>query len=344
MDFGWRSTQLKTFQGEVISVPNYMMANNVIVNETCVEDRVKKDSYKVRKRIIVHPDHDPGWVRLLLVDAIMMTKPVSDSVEFTNPFVLLIDYNERGAEFVLSFNTEREKAWTQSSDVLMNVYRVLTDAGVRVSAGTMHTLLEAESGLTSKGGCADSIKSEVDCGLRKFGSVEYFSNKATYPDHITNRQLILSCELFESLSGSGVDLLVQSATRMNFEIGRRIINVNEHSPGVYIIRNGAVGVYYQDAELAVVSAGHVFGEMSALTVDALSSCVVMAKTNLTVLFLSSDIVNKVMQSHPLLKESWLALVKRRNKMNRDMLMKISKKVDAEQYSSFSTFIARFFVL
>jgi small-conductance mechanosensitive channel len=299
-EYRWRSIKLRTFSGETVYIPNHTLSSAGITNVTNMREE-NTNNYNGSIKISVNPDHDPGWIKSLLMDALHATTPLHDADEFDMKFVFLTGYNEKGAQFLLVFNTSRLLLYGQITEILINIYRKFADAGVRLTTGEIRSILPEEQhfSLNVKQGDQNEKQS-----MRKFDSTLKFRADKTYYDQIPNEVVIQRSLLFKNIEQDAVAALAKILKRRHFNAQEDIIKHDEFSGGIHLIRTGAVDIFdHTNHKVAQLQTGNVFGEISIVNKQA-SPHRVTARTHVTTLFFSAEKLEEhIFTIFPDIKES-----------------------------------------
>ena len=321
-EYRWRTLKLRTFPGETVILPNHMFANTSVKNLTNIHNN-KPSSFNGSVKISVNPDHDPGWIKSLLMDALHATTPLHDAEEFKVKIVFLLEYNEKGTKFLIIFDTTRLTLFGQRSEVLINIYQKFADAGVRLTAGELRSLLPTEQHFSLN---ITKDNNNPNQAMKKFDTSLKFRPDTTYFDQIPNEIVIQRCDLFKNISKEAVRCLTNILERRHFDDHVDIIKPNEFSGGIHLIRSGTVGISdNKDNPVAQLKTGHVFGEMCVIKKKS-SSHRVYTLTHTTTLFFSAERLEKeIFNSFPELKHQLEIEIINRDKINTELKSKYAKK-------------------
>ncbi|MGB2953931.1 MAG: cyclic nucleotide-binding domain-containing protein [Gaiellaceae bacterium] len=103
--------------------------------------------------------------------------------------------------------------------------------------------------------------------------------------------------LFSDLELSELDSLLAALEEVSYHEGEWVLRRGQLNVGVHVIVDGEVGVLLDDEELAVLSKGSFFGEISAL-LDEPTVANVIARTPLRCLFVPADGVEGFLLANP----------------------------------------------
>jgi CRP-like cAMP-binding protein len=103
--------------------------------------------------------------------------------------------------------------------------------------------------------------------------------------------------LFADLEREQLDALLATLDEISYNEGEWVLRRGLSDVGLHVIVDGEVGVLLDDEELAVLSKGSFFGEISAL-LDEPTVADVIARTPLRCLFVPADQVESFLLANP----------------------------------------------
>jgi len=103
--------------------------------------------------------------------------------------------------------------------------------------------------------------------------------------------------LFNDLSQPELELLLPNLEEASFGEGSWVVRRGQMDPGLYIIVDGEVSVVLEGEELAALTAGSFFGEISAL-IDEPVVADVIARTPLRCLYVAPGEVEDFLLANP----------------------------------------------
>jgi len=103
--------------------------------------------------------------------------------------------------------------------------------------------------------------------------------------------------LFHDLGQAELDTILSTLSEVAFGEGEWVLRRGQTDVGLYVIVDGEVGVLLNDEELAVLSKGSFFGEISAL-LDEPTVADVLPRTPLRRLFVPADQVEGFLEANP----------------------------------------------
>lgn len=139
--------------------------------------------------------------------------------------------------------------------------------------------------------------------------------------------------LFEGLAGDAVASLARCTRRLYFDAGERLVEEGEPGDSLFIIDRGSVVVTKAsdsaasaNLELAVLSAGSFFGEMSLLTGEP-RSATVQAEGGCEVLLLCKEDLAPMLEGDPTMAEVLCRAVAERNQATEDAVARRRARLD-----------------
>ena len=103
--------------------------------------------------------------------------------------------------------------------------------------------------------------------------------------------------LFADLGKGQLAELVAEMAEVSYDEGQWVLRRGDMVAGMHIIVEGEAGVVIDERELATLSKGSFFGEISALLGEPAAADIV-ARTRLTCLVVPSDAVESFLLAHP----------------------------------------------
>ena len=177
----------------------------------------------------------------------------------------------------------------------------------------------------------DNFMSRVWYATRRNGFTIPFPIRTVYhrrmpprPQEDTERTIhdtLAQLPLFNELSPAELDDLTEGASLLEFGVGDTIVREGQSGGSMYFIRSGTVVVRRKRGErsqrnLAELSGGAYFGEMSLLTGEPRSASVV-AKTDTIALMIPKAALSPLLEARPELVERFAKLVEERRKVHDD---------------------------
>jgi CRP/FNR family transcriptional regulator, cyclic AMP receptor protein len=103
--------------------------------------------------------------------------------------------------------------------------------------------------------------------------------------------------LFADLARDELEALLDRLDEVSFDEGHWILRRGDEDVGLHVIVDGEVGVVLEEEEIAVLSKGSFFGEISALLHEPTVADIV-ARTNVRCLFVPDEQVEEFLLASP----------------------------------------------
>ncbi len=113
--------------------------------------------------------------------------------------------------------------------------------------------------------------------------------------------LLQEIEWLKDLDKEAFDLVVDNFQNKVFSVAAKVVKEGAKADGFFVIVRGQVKVTMQDKVIAILGPGNVVGEMAALT-NSKRNATVTAESPLTVLWMSSQRLNKIINKTPELED------------------------------------------
>ena len=257
----WRSTILKTSNGEKIILPNSHIAQSIITNYS-VEDDHCFESSMMTYSIFVHPDHDPEYVKRLIQSALDKSQAPYGFPPIKQRQVFFHGLNEKGIEFLIRFNCFKSKTIIYKDIVLHNIHKNLKIAGIRTTAGTLFAHIDPDIGFKA----LQHTQLEDDDYVQDIDDV---MDQNLYHEKLKNEVFLNKVAILNRLPQEVIIDLAKQVNRVVYPKGSQIIKQGEHGSSMFIIVEGAV-IIEIESENKIVEVGRlgnadIFGEMSLLT-------------------------------------------------------------------------------
>lgn len=152
------------------------------------------------------------------------------------------------------------------------------------------------------------------------------------------RGVLRTIELFTPLSDDEIENLARDAVLHEFAKGERVVHQGDDGDTLCIIRHGRARVTLgeipgAEKEVAVLEAGHCFGEMALLTGEPRAANV-DAIEDLELIMIYKTAVEPILRARPILAEAFAVLVSERQGMLRNMEEETAaERLAAEQGNS-----------
>jgi CRP-like cAMP-binding protein len=122
------------------------------------------------------------------------------------------------------------------------------------------------------------------------------TGELTFGD-VALRESVARLALFADLDSHELDSVLRSMTEAMYDEGEWVIRRGHSSVGLHVIVDGVAGVVIEHDELATLSKGSFFGEISAL-LDEPTTADVVARTPLRCLVVAPEDAEGFLMAHP----------------------------------------------
>jgi small-conductance mechanosensitive channel/CRP-like cAMP-binding protein len=271
----WRSTILRTVDGDIAHIPNSQMLTGEVYNYSRPSLRHRR-----HMKVSFHYRHPPNLVRQVLADAVretpgVLSEPAADA--------LVLDFSESGVLYEVRFWIE---AFARKSDIEGEVHSRIWYAAQRAglefpfATRTVHLITENEE-------------------------------KEDQDERAARLRAVSQVDLFQPLSPDERERLASSMKRVSFAAGEQILRQGDPGDSLYIIAAGQVRVSLQelagDHPIATLGQGDFFGEMSLMT-GAPRSAACRAMTDVVIYVIDRSIARDVVSSRPAMAEEMSAIL------------------------------------
>lgn len=273
IEINWRATRIITLSQIEITIPNGLAAKSPVFNYSRPSDLVRQDV-----KVVVPFSISPDRARALMLQAVRHTPEVLETPE---PFVVTVDYDERGIIYeVRYFITRFDQRDLISSDVRERIWYALGREGhsIPVPARRVELIQSADAQT------ADS-RSSVDFRYR----------------------LLARLELFAGLSQQQLHKLAEHTRHQAYGHEELIVKQGDRSSEMYVVERGQVRIEakidgaLEPHVISVLGRGEFFGEMSMLTGEARAASVIAVEET-EVLVLERERFAPLLESNPKLAE------------------------------------------
>jgi small-conductance mechanosensitive channel/CRP-like cAMP-binding protein len=236
LDSNWRSTRILTRDDDVLYIPNSSMNRTTIVNLSAPTPK-----HRCRRKIGVEYGAPPNKVRSVLT---AMMSHVDGVMKDPAPDVYVVDYADFAVTYELRFWIEDHAQRTRiESDVMRAAWYHLKRNGISIPFPIREVYL--------KRGQAERKPEQLIALLRKV-------------------------DILESLEEKDLRMLADDLTSELYAKGEVVFRQGDAGTTFYIVKSGGVSVVHRsddgiETEVAQLTPGMYFGEMSLLTGDPRSS-------------------------------------------------------------------------
>lgn len=268
----WRGTRLRTFNNNIVIVPNSMLA---------------------RERVEVYPRNNLN-ARVLQVGVDYNIAPaeviaiLTQAVENVHGVAQELKAFARLAAFADSTITYEIKYWMRDYS-----QRDTIDANVRKAV--WYALR----------------RNNVPIPYPIRSVLRYVPPQTrAHPDHEEILQRISGVDIFEPLSHDARALIADAARVHVYSAGETIIRFGTEGNSMFIVHQGSVSIQVNDKEVARLNAEDFFGEMALLTGETRTADVV-ALGDVVIIEIAKDALQPVLHDHPDLASAISAIVMER---------------------------------
>ncbi len=273
----WRYTALETRSWETILVPNSMLMKGQVV----VFGRRQGQPERVRRQIDFHVDfRTPPTDVLAVVRREVTQDPVPNMATEPAPQVLFLSVSDSYAVYCVRYWLEDLAIDDPTdSEVRVRVYFALLRAGLSLSIP------------------AQTLFVTADTDERR--------DRKQREEHARRLAALARVDLLESLGPEERAGLADQLRHTPFARGEAVTHEGDHDEGLYILVRGDAGVRIGrgDAarDVARLSAGQFFGEMSLMTGEPRSATIV-ALTDLDCYLLDKQAFRELLRARPALAD------------------------------------------
>jgi small-conductance mechanosensitive channel/CRP-like cAMP-binding protein len=264
----WRVTSLVTKNGDLLLVPNGLVARAVLTN-------LSRPTTAHRQWIFLrmHFRHPPAHVREVVLEAV---RAVANIRVDPAPDCLLWEFKEDSVTYAIRF-------WIDDflhddpldAEVRSLVWYALHRAGMEIPFPS-HNIHVTEM-------TEDRVQRKLD------------------EDYAKRVDALSRVDVFRALDAEKIDRLARRLRLAPFGPGEVILRQGEPGDSLYVVRSGEVAVrvamHGVQRDVATLSAGQFFGEMSLMTGESRSATIV-AKTDVQCYVVSKDAFQEILESKP----------------------------------------------
>jgi small-conductance mechanosensitive channel/CRP-like cAMP-binding protein len=294
-EINWRSTRLCTNDDIYLDIPNNEMVSHTIVNL-----HYPTEVHAMRIRVGVEYKNPPNRVK----DALMRAAQSANNVLANPPVrIFLVDFADFAVIYEIKFYMGNHARINEINDaVRTNVWYELKRQGITIPFPIRTLHLER----------------------RAVRSVQEEQQEA--------RAILRDEALFECLSNSQIDSLVEQSRVSHFGRGERVIREGAEGDSMFVLLRGAAEVSISrngtSIPVATLNAGDCFGEMSLLTGER-RTATVRAETDCQVMEISKPVMAEVLRDSPDCLERLSELLARRKMENEGVLKEAASQTQNE---------------
>ncbi|MFZ5722862.1 MAG: mechanosensitive ion channel family protein [Pseudomonadota bacterium] len=271
---GWRSTALRTRNGEIVVLPNgLLMKNRFLVLGRAVHGRPQW-----RRWIWFDSPNDvpPGQV-ISTVRTCLQSAAIANVSDNPPPDCLLMGFNNGVCQYAVRYwLTDLWKDDPTDSDVRQHIIAALRRSGIPLALPQYR--------------------------LRTVAEGEAFERAKRQRDHARRLDVLRSADLFLSLTADEVDTLADSLVYAPYAAGDVVTRQGDVAHWLYLVNSGEADVFIENPDgtrrlVSTLHSGSFFGEMALLTGEPRRATVV-ARTNLECYRLDKQAFADLMQARP----------------------------------------------
>ena len=263
MEINWRSTRLRTNDGIYLDIPNYTIARGTIINL-----HYPTQIHAMRLRVGVEYDVPPNRVK----DALYRAASSAEGVVSNPPTrVFVVDFADSAVIYEIKFSMGDHRAYNEICDAIRtNIWYEFKRQHITIPfpIRTLH----------------------VQRSQKRIGEGQE-----------TARAILRSEPLFECMTDSQLDNVLQHAQIHHYGRGERLIREGDLGDSMFVMLRGTASVSVAKngtgIRVGVMRQGDCFGEMSLLTGE-LRSATVRADGDCEVLEISKEVMAEVLRDSP----------------------------------------------
>ena len=271
----WRATRLQTKNGDAVSVPNNIVSKEAITNYSEPGSSTRL-FVEVGASYLVPPNDVKAVVAVALRDASLVLKEPA-------PEVVVVDFGSSSITYRIKFWVADYTVDDLARDQVRScVYYAFRRDGIE-------------------------IPYPIQVNYRAPETTPVLSSQAERAGYID------AVDLFAPLSTEDREQLLSAARERLYGAGQTIVRQNDEGDSMFVIGRGRARVAIQpsETEVAVISAGGYFGEMSLLTGQP-RTATVTAVTDCLLLEISAGDFRRIALAQPAIVEQLTAAVAERS--------------------------------
>jgi small-conductance mechanosensitive channel/CRP-like cAMP-binding protein len=236
VEIRWRSTALRTLDGDMVLLPNSRMLSEEVHNYSR-----PSNNRRVSIKVAFHYRHPPNTVRAAVAECIRgVTGVLSDPA----PDCFPVEFSESAVVYTVRFwVNEFARTAEIEGEALTRIWYAAQREGLEIPFPIRTLLMKTD----------ESEKRDAEAKTERKRRIE----------------LLDGMDLFDALERSDKEILADGIRKVPFAAGQAIIEQGAAGTSMYIIIKGEVRVSLAHGnarrDLATLTAGQFFGEMSMLT-------------------------------------------------------------------------------
>lgn len=300
VEINWRTTKVLTFDNDFLVIPN----NSIIKNEM-INYNYPTPNHILDLNIGVAYDHAPNKVKRVIKDVIKNTNNI---LKFPESFIRLTSYDDFSINYELRvWINDYGRKKVIENEILTKIWYAFRREGIKIPFPIRDVYHHHEQ-----------HKTDPDPDLDK-----------------EKREILNKIDIFSCLKEEDLVSLTNNAEFVEYGTGEFVFNQGDKGASLYIIKKGSVEILIDDKEIATLSNGNIFGEMSLFTGEKRSASVRVLQDS-QLLKITKDDFSEHLQKEPELAAAIskiLACRKEKNKAvsssNADSF-KISSKINRDK--------------
>jgi small-conductance mechanosensitive channel/CRP-like cAMP-binding protein len=264
----WRATTVVTKNGDLVLIPNGVVARSLITNFSR-----PTTAHRQWITVRVHFRHPPAKVRDVVVEAVraqsfVRTDPAPDCV--------LMEFNNDACTYSCRYwMDDFQRDDSMDSAVRSAIWYALHRAGMEIPFPSMNINVTEMN--------EDRAQRKVD---------EEYSRRVDALSRV---------DVFRALDAEKIDRLARRMRMIIHGPGEVVLRQGDPGDSLYVLRSGSVAVRLgargADREVATLSEGQFFGEMSLMTGESRSATVV-AKTDCECYIVDKEAFQEILDERP----------------------------------------------
>ena len=264
----WRATTVVTKNGDLVLLPNGVIARALITNFSR-----PTTAHRQWVSIRVHFRHPPGKVRDVVVDAVRSQPFVRTDPP---PDCILQDFKDDASTYAVRYWTDDyRRGDSMDSAVRSSIWYALHRAGMEIPFPSMNINL-----------------TEMNDDREQRKQDEEYSRRVDALSRV---------DVFRALDAGKIDRLSRRMRMIIYGPGEVVLRQGDPGDSLYVVRAGSVAVQVgadgARKEVATLTAGQFFGEMSLMTGESRSATVV-AKTDCECYIVDKEAFREVLDERP----------------------------------------------
>ena len=264
----WRATTLLTKNGDLMLVPNGVLARAVLTNFSRPSTTHRQWVY-----FRAHFRHPPARVRDIVVGAI---RSLSSIRQDPGPDCLLMEFRDDAVLYACRYwidDYQRDDA--VDSEVRSIIWYALHRQGMELPFPSLNV---------------NMTEMNEDRAQRKLDE-----------DYARRVDALSRVDVFRALDAQKIDQLARRLRRAIFGPGEVVLHQGDPGDSLYVVQSGQVAVrievHGRQREVATLTAGQFFGEMSLMTGESRAATVV-AKTDVECYIVEKESFQEILETQP----------------------------------------------